>query len=203
MTGLPAPHLSPDDVDAWLEGSLAPAAQQHLDACSTCQALVHAERELVDQLSVLPLFAPRADFSDRVMASVRVPDPFAIRSLAAARRRLFATRKSAAIAATFAVALLGSMVASAMWTLAHQDTLVAAGNWLLGETGRMAWVGLRGAALNLIEQPWYGGLRDLVAFNPTRLAVLSAVASLAYVGGVLALRRLLAVPTQRVAHAAF
>jgi hypothetical protein len=201
MTGLPAPHLSPDDIDAWLAGLLAPAGQRHLDECPVCHAFAHAERELVDQIVALPLLTPRADFADRVMASVQIPDPFAIRSLAATRRRLFATRKSVAIAATLAIAVLGSMAGSAMWTLAHQDTLVAAGNWLLGETGRMAWVGLRGAALNLIEQPWYGGFRDLLD-TPVRLAVLSALASLTYVGGVLALRRLLAVPPQRVAHAA-
>jgi hypothetical protein len=200
MTGLPAPHLSPDDIDAWLAGSLAPAGQRHLDECPVCHAFAQAERELVDQIAALPLLTPRADFSDRVMASVQIPDPFAIRSLAATRRRLFATRKSVAIAATLAIAVLGSMVGSAMWTLAHQDTLVAAGNWLLSQTGQLAWVGLRGAALNLLEQPWYGSLRDLLE-TPGRLAVVSALASLTYVGGVLALRRLLAVPTQRMAHA--
>jgi hypothetical protein len=200
MTGLPAPHLSPDDIDAWLTGSLAPAGLRHLDECPVCHAFAHAERELVDQIAALPLLAPRAEFADRVMASVQIPDPFAIRSLAATRRRFLASRKSVAIAATLAIAVLGSMVGSAVWTLANQDTLVTAGNWFLGEASQMAWMGLRGAALNLIEQPWYGGFRDLLD-SPERLAVLSALASFTYVGGVLALRRLLAVPTQRVAHA--
>ncbi len=201
MTGLPAPHLSPDDIDAWLAGSLAPNGMRHLAECPVCRAFAEEERELVDQLAALPLFTPRADFADWVMASVQIPDPFAIRSLAATRRRLLANRRSLAIAATFAIALLGAMAASAVWTLANQDTLLAAGNWLLGETGQIAWTGLRGAALNLIEQPWYGGFRDLMD-APGRLAIVSALASLTYVGGVLALRRLLAVPARRVAHAA-
>jgi hypothetical protein len=55
-------------------------------------------------------------------------------------------------------------------------------------------------ASNVIEQPWYDGAKVLVG-NPTRLALASAVASFAYLGGVLALRRLLALPTQGVAHA--
>jgi hypothetical protein len=92
------------------------------------------------------------------------------------------------------------MAASALWTLANRDMFVAAGNWLAGEAGRWAWVGLRGAAVNLIEQPWFSGFRSLID-APGRLAVASAAMSLMYVSGVLALRRLLAVPTQRVGHA--
>jgi hypothetical protein len=37
--------------------------------------------------------------------------------------------------------------------------------------------------------------------NPGRLALISALASVSYLGGIFALRRLLALPTQRVAHA--
>jgi predicted anti-sigma-YlaC factor YlaD len=201
MTGLPAPHLTPDDIDGWLAGAPGPAVQAHLDECPVCRAFAEEERALVARLAAVPLFTPRADFAARVMAAVQVPDPFAIRSLAAARRRLFATRKSIAIAASIALLLVGSMAASALWTLANQDTLIAAGNWLAAEAGRWAWVGLRGAALNLLEEPWYGEVRGLVD-TPARLALLSALASVAYVSGVLALRRLLAIPAQRVAHAA-
>jgi hypothetical protein len=55
-------------------------------------------------------------------------------------------------------------------------------------------------ASNLIEQPWYSSIRSLLE-NPIRLAIGSALASAVYFGGVLALRRLLALPTQQVAHA--
>ena len=92
------------------------------------------------------------------------------------------------------------MAASAVWTLANRDTLVAAGNWLAGEAGRWAWVGLRSAALNLIEQPWFAGFRSVVE-TPGRLALASAALSLMYVSGILALRRLLAAPPRRVSHA--
>ena len=194
------PHLGPDELDAWLAGARAPEIVRHLDACPSCLELVRAEGALTAQLNALPLHSPRAAFADRVMASVYIPDPFAIRALQAARRRLLASRKSVAIAASVAILLLGSMVASAAWTLANRDTLVAAGNWLWGEAGRLAWVGLRGAALNLIEQPWFSGFRSLVD-APGRLALASAAMSLMYVSGIFALRHLLAVPTQRVPHA--
>jgi len=159
-----------------------------------------AEEALAAQLAALPLHAPKADFADRVMASVYIPDPFAIRSLQAARRRLLASPRAVAIAATIALVVLGSMMASAAWTLANRETLVAAGNWLAGEAARWAWVGLRSAALNLIEQPWFAGFRSLIE-TPGRLALASAAMSLMYVSGILALRRLLAVPPRQVAHA--
>jgi hypothetical protein len=136
------------------------------------------------------------------MASVRVPDPFAIRSLGSAGRRLRASPRAAALAASLAVLVVGSMAASVIWTLANRDTLLAMGSWLATEAGQWAWVGLRGSALTLMEQPWFAGFRGLLN-EPGRLALASAFGTLVYVTGVLALRRLLAlpVPTQRVAHA--
>ena len=200
MTQVPGPHLSPDDVDRWLDGTLAPLQASHLDACQECLELLRAEREMAEQVALLPLMAPSAGFADRVMLAVNVPDPFSVRSFGAARRRLFASRRSLAVAASVSLLLLGSMAGSIVWTLSHQDTLASIGSWLLAQGAQAAWVGLRGLATNLIEQPWYEGAKVVVG-NPTRLAVASAAASLAYLGGVFALRRLLALPTQRVAHA--
>jgi hypothetical protein len=200
MTQAPGPHLSPDDIDLWLDGTLDAERARHLDACRACLELALAEREIVEQVSALPPMTPTTGFADRVMQSVVVPDPFAIRSLAAARRRLFATPRAAAVAAGLTLLLLGSMAGSIVWTLGHRDTLAALGSWLVAQGGQAAWLALRGLASNLMEQPWYEAAKAL-AGDPTRLAVASALASIAYLGGVLALRRLLALPTQRVAHA--
>lgn len=200
MTRPSGAHLSPDEIDSWLAGNLAQTWQEHLDQCQACLERAHAERDIVEQIAALPLVSPAADFADRVMASVVVPDPFAIRSFQATQRRLFATRKSVAVAASLAVLLLGSMAGSIGWSLTHQETIASIGNWLLAQGGQVAWLSLRGLASNLIEQPWYSGVRSLVD-NPVRLAIGSALASLAYLGGVFALRRLLALPTQQVAHA--
>jgi hypothetical protein len=92
------------------------------------------------------------------------------------------------------------MAGSIVWTLANQETMANLGNWLVTEAGQAAWLGFRGMASNVIEQPWYDAVRSLVE-NPARLALASALATSAYLGGVLALRRLLAAPTQQVAHA--
>jgi hypothetical protein len=200
MTRPSGAHLSPDEIESWLAGTLAQDWQQHLDQCQACLERARAEREILEQIAALPLMSPAPDFAERVMASVVVPDPFAIRSLQATRRRIFATRKSVAMAASLALLLLGSMAGSIAWSLTHQETIASIGTWLLAQGGQFAWLSVRGFASNLIEQPWYDGLRSLVD-NPVRLAVGSALAFLVYLGGVFALRRLLALPTQQVAHA--
>jgi hypothetical protein len=200
MTRPPGTHLPPDEIDSWLAGTLAPEWQQHLDQCQTCLERVRTEREIVAQITALPLMSPAPGFADRVMTAVAIPDPFAIRSLRATQRRLFATRKSLAVAASLTLLLLGSMAGSIAWSLTHQETLASVGTWLLSQGAQVAWLSLRGLASNLMEQPWYGGMRALLD-NPIRLALGSALASAVYLGGVLALRRLLALPTQQVAHA--
>jgi len=197
MTDVPGPHLTPDDLDAWLTGALTPAAQDHLAFCPACQDRADTEREIVTLLGALPLLSPVPEFADRVMARVTVPDALAVRSL---RSRVFASRRTAALAASLLVLVAGSMAGSIVWTLGHQETLAALGTWLAGQAGQAAWLGLRGVASNFIEQPWFSGLRSL-AGSPGRLGLASAFAMVAYVGGVLALRRLLALPTQQVAHA--
>ena len=200
MTRPSGNHLSADEIDSWLAGTLSPEWQQHLDRCQACLERARAEREIVEQIAAVPLLAPEEGFADRIMAAVAIPDPFAIRSLQATRRRLFATRKSLAVAASLSLLLLGSMAASIAWSLTHQETLASLGSWLLSQGGQIAWLSLRGLASNLMEQPWYDGIRALLD-SPGRLALGSAVASAVYLGGVLALRRLLALPTQQVAHA--
>ncbi|MDF3053203.1 MAG: hypothetical protein K0S19_1308 [Geminicoccaceae bacterium] len=201
MTRPPGTHLTADEIDSWLSGNLSQEWQQHLDRCQACLERVRVEREIVDQIAALPLMSPATGFAERVMASVSIPDPFAIRSLQATQRRLFATRRSAALAASLTILLLGSMAGSIAWSLSHQDTLASIGNWLLAQGGQIAWLSLRGVASNLMEQPWYGTARSLLG-NPIHLAAGSALATTVYLFGVLALRRLLALPNQQVAHAA-
>src|SRR5687768_86249 len=200
MTRPPGTHLSAEEIDSWLSGNFSQEWQQHLDHCQACLERVRVEREIVEQIAALPLMSPTTGFAERVMASVSIPDPFAIRSLQATQRRLFATRRSVALAASLTILLLGSMAGSIAWSLSHQDTLASIGNWLLAQGGQIAWLSLRGVASNLIEQPWYSTARSLLG-NPIHLAAGSALATTVYLVGVLALRRLLALPNQQVAHA--
>jgi hypothetical protein len=201
MTPVPGPHLTPEDLDAWLAGALAPAAQAHLAGCPACQERVDTEREIIALIEGLPLMSPAAGFTDRVMARVAVAQPVRVSTLELLRRRALASRRSMAVAASLLVLVAGSMAASVIWTLGHQATLAAFGGWLGIQAGQAAWLGLRWVASNFIEQPWFADVRTLAA-SPGRLGIAAALALVAYLSGVLALRRLLALPTQRVAHAA-
>jgi len=196
MNTVSGQHLSPDDFDAWLAGALAPDARNHLDHCAECRQQAEAERGIVTLLASLPLLVPAPGFADRVMQSVTLPDPFSLRSLTSARRKLLATPKAAAFAATIALLLVGSMTASIVWSLGHRETLMAVGSWV----AQAGWVAVRGVASNLMEQPWFAALRGSLE-HPARWGAVSALASFAYVLGVLAFRRLLSLPTQQVAHA--
>ena len=198
MTPAPGPHLSPDDVENWLTGFLDAERTRHLDLCPECFDRAQAEREIVEQLAALPLMGPSEGFADRVMASVTMADPFALRSL---RQRIFASRRSLAVAASLALAVVGSMAASIAWSLANQDVLVAAGHWVLAQGTQAGWLALRALASNFIEQPWYESVRSF-AGHPGRLGAALGAASLAYLSGMFALRRLLALPSQQVAHVA-
>ena len=155
----------------------------------------------MEQIAALPLMSPADGFADRVMASVVVPDPFAIRSLQATQRRLFATRKSVAVAASLALLLLGSMAGSIALE-PHPpgdprfDRQLAPGSGWAGRLAQPARPGLqpdRAALVQRRSRRWWS--------NPVRLAIGSALASHGLSGGYSALRRLLALPTQQVAHA--
>ena len=151
-------------------------------------------------LGALPLMSPVAGFADRVMARVTVPDPRPS-TFASLRRRLFATRRShgaGRVAAGAPGRLDGRQHRLDAWAIRTPSPRSAAGS--RRRRGQAAWLGVRGVASNFIEQPWYAGLKALAA-HPGRLALASALALAAYLGGVLALRRLLALPTQQVAHA--
>jgi predicted anti-sigma-YlaC factor YlaD len=200
MSPVSGPHLTPEDLDAWLAGVLAPAAQEHLAGCPACRERAETEGEIVSLIAALPLVSPAAGFADRVMTRVAVTQPLRVRTIDLIRQRVFASRRSLAFAVSLLVLVTGSMAGSIVWTLGHRETLTALGSWLTAQAGQAAWLGVRGVASNFIEQPWFAGFRELAA-SPGRLGIATGFALVAYLSGVLALRRLLALPTPRVAHA--
>ena len=195
MSDLPVTHLSADDLDAWLEGRLGSARSEHLRHCARCYELVERERDLVDLLAALPRFAPRADLPDRVMARVRIPRPAA----APARRALAIPRLSGLAAALLGVTLVG-MGASVAWSLGNRELLELWGARALEAASQLFWVSVQAVASSLLDQPWFRDVREFV-FAPGRLLPVLGAASLVYASGLLALKRLMALPTTGVANA--
>jgi len=192
-------HLSLEELDLWVTAQLPPGRQVHLRDCEGCQKLADQERVLVMRLEALPLFDPREGFTDRVMDRVNVP----VTSLAGAWRlwRTRFTRNPAhvGIAASVAVLLGGSVAASAAWAAGNQDLITGAGTWLFSHGEQWFWQGVGIGTGFLERQEWYEPVR--AALTPARLIGLGASAVGLYTGGVLLLRRLIALPGSPVARA--
>ena len=178
MTPVPGPHLTPDDLDAWLAGTLAPAAEEHLARCPACQERADTEREIVDAARRAAADEPRRRASP--IGSWRgssVPEPFA-RPVAASRSAAGSSPPGAA------AALAASLLAAAGRLDGGKHRLDPRPSGHAGRArhlaharrpGRPPGSGVRGVASNFIEQPWFAGLRALAA-HPGRLGLASALA---------------------------
>lgn len=183
MTDLVAIHLTPDELDDWLAGSLARQREAHLHACADCRRLADADRALAHLLGTLPLHGPAAGFADRVMARVSV------------RRRA----RPALVAAGLAAGVALPVLASVGWSLANPDTLTQLLQGTGSQVGQLGLATIRSLGSTLLAQPWYPWVRGLFE-SPARLGLVLGIGAVAYTGGLLMLRRLLALPTARVAH---
>lgn len=198
--GVPAiSHLSAEDLELWVDGGLPAHREAHLRNCPECRELANAERLLVLRLQQVPLFNPAPGFSERVMARVEIP----VTSIAGAwrfwRTRVFANPLSVATAAGAAVLLGGSLAASAAWAAAHQDAIQGVTPWLLNQGQQLWQQGLASTTAFLQQQSWYAPVR--ASLTPAKLALVGTTVVALYGMGVLAMRRLLALPTPQVSRA--
>jgi hypothetical protein len=198
MTDLTHGHLTPEDLERWLEGSLPSARLVHLEDCPDCFALAHAERRVVAWLGQLPLLAPAAGLSDRVMRAVSVPAPVARAPWRVLAEPSLLGPQWRAVAASAALAVGGAGL-SVAWSLSHPDQLASLMSWMGEQAYQFGWTGLQAVVANLAEQPWTGAVRTLLA-SPARAALALGSGILLYASGLLAMRRLLTAPTNGVGH---
>ena len=192
-------HLTPEDLDLWLEGTLPSSRMVHIEDCPDCFALAHAERRVVAWLGQLPLLAPSAGFADRVMQRVAVPAPVARAPWRVLAQPSLLGPRWRAMAAGVGLAVAGSGL-SVAWSLGHSDQLAS----LLSSAGNAAyqagWTGLQALVANLAEQPWTGAARAFLS-TPARVALTLGTGILLYASGLLAMRRLMTAPTHGVSRA--
>ena len=186
-------HLSPDELDALLVGVMSATVRSHLGECGLCRAVVSTDRAVVISLERLPRFSPRSGFTDRVMLQVDVPRPV-VRSILGLRFRV-PTGRSAALAASVAVMLLAGLTTSVVWSLGNRDVLAGWGQQAVSLLDSWLWLGLRAVAANVAEQPWYESVRGIFA-TPARAALACLGLLATWSVGVLALKRLVTLPTR-------
>lgn len=192
-------HLTPEDLDHWLEGTLPSARLVHLEDCPDCFALAHAERRVVAWLGRLPLLAPSAGLSDRVMRAVTVPAQVARAPWRVLVQPSLLGPQWRAVAAGAVLAVTGAGL-SVAWSLGHPDQLASLVSSLGNAAYRYGWTGLQALVANLAEQPWTGAARTLLS-SPARAALTLGTGILLYASGLLAMRRLMTVPTNGVSRA--
>jgi len=184
------PHLTPDDLDALLVGSMSAPVRTHLGECGSCRSLAATDRAVVTRLERLPRFSPAPGFPDRVMARVSIAGS-PVRSILGLTVRLPTSRLAASIAAVLAIGLVTSVV----WTLGNREVLAAWGQQATALVDRWLWLGLQTLAANLTEQPWYDSARAAVG-SPVRLAAASVAIVATWSAGILALKRLVTAPSR-------
>ena len=199
MIDLTTGHLTPDDLDLWLEGTLPSTRLVHLEDCPDCFALAHAERRVVAWLGRLPLLAPSAGLSDRVMRHVAVPAPVARAPWRVLVHPSLLGPRWRAMAAGVGLAVAGAGL-SVAWSLGHPDQLTSLLSSLGNEAVQIGWTGLQALVANLAEQPWTGAARALLS-SPARAALTTGAGILLYASGLLAMRRLMTAPTNGGARA--
>lgn len=98
-------HPSTQSLEALVEGQLEAAdravIESHLIGCPRCENRVEEFRSLFHALTSLARFAPVPGFVDRVMARVRVAQPWHVRASAVLARFLPKTTRGWALAAAF------------------------------------------------------------------------------------------------------
>ena len=190
MSPKPPAHLSADDFDAFLTDTAGPEAKQHVAFCDACRTTMQVDRVLVAGMHRLPPYAPREGFSDRVMARVTLAVPAPVVVPLPWPRRLLQNRRAMAAAAGTALA----MGASATWTLANRELLDGWVQLVANQGGQWLWTSLQAGVAVMSEQAWYAPVRDLLV-SPVRTAAVVATGLLVWTGGLVALRRLVALPS--------
>ncbi|MBA2291972.1 MAG: hypothetical protein H0W15_05880 [Gemmatimonadales bacterium] len=178
-------HLTADELDAILDGTIVERASVHVAGCTVCRTMVELDRRVVDALAILPPVDPAPGFSPRVMARVSIHSPpvqVTVRALGARRR------------VVVGAALVGAAVAGGFaWATSNPAEALAWAEPALQGIGQTLWTSLQAAAANMVEQPWFDGTRDLLAAPARAIPVIGAAAAL-YAAALVGLRRLLAEP---------
>ena len=165
-------HIHPESerLNAFVEGDLEADAETslgaHLTTCSRCRSEVDELRTMFDMLSDLTHFAPAAGFADRVMAGVRVRQPWHARA-AEWLERLAPQTTRGWVVATAMVALPAIALTALSWWVLSRPGVTAQGLWVIstdfgGEALNTAWAWLWSHLTSSALAAWAGSVGGLL-----------------------------------------
>ena len=174
---MPFDHLTPDDLERFLDGEEGPARAQvadHVATCPACQRALADAQQLVVALESLDDLIPSSAFADRVMAEVHVFEPWHA-ALSRTVSPWLPTTVAGRIAAGVGVTVAGAgTTAGSLWLLARADMAV-----LLAAVGltdvRTHLLGIGSDLVRLIAGPTGSALAVTSSPSLLRAAVGSTV----------------------------
>lgn len=177
-------HPTTERLEAFVEGSLARTEREvvasHLLSCPRCDADVEDWRAIFTALATLPRFAPALGFGNRVMAHVRIPEPWHSRASAWIDRLL--PKSAFGWAAALAVLALPVIAGGSLlvWLLS-KSYVTAHGLWVFA-TDRFSAAATRlaGSALTTVIES------DLATWITTNITAVFGAAGVRGVGALAA-----------------
>lgn len=126
-------HPAPDQLEAYVEGSLGAAdravLESHLTTCARCASEVEEWRAIFAALSSLPRLEPTPGFADRVMAGVQIRLSWMDR-VVALLRKLVPTTTMGWVVVTLLLALPVIATGGATAWLLSRPWITSQGLWL-------------------------------------------------------------------------
>ena len=149
-------HPTSERLEAFVEGNLDEGEREvvasHLLACARCESEVEEWRSLFAVLRSLPTFVPAPGFASRVMAHVRIPQPWHARASSAIARFIPRTTGGWAVAAALLAIPVLTGVSLMAWLLSKSYVTVS-GLWMFatGQFSSLAGRTVQGAFSGLQE----------------------------------------------------
>lgn len=180
-------HLTPRDIERWLDDALSRRRRRHLEECASCRREAREHQLVAQALAALPRYAPRPGFADRVMAEVRTGMP------AQAVRTLPASRKLWAAAAAFSGLSLVSSAIVTILAIANPTEVAVATSWLAAQSTRVGAAAVHNVWSWLTDLP-IAPLVETALSHLAQTMALAAVAVAAYIAACYRLWMLLRLP---------
>jgi hypothetical protein len=120
-------HLLPDEIDLLVDGEegfgVAPLLG-HVERCDACRAELEAQQRLVSRLELLPHHAPAPLFANRVMANVRVFEPWHVAALNAMQSLVPQSRPARILAGATAGTMAVFLTMASLWLVPRINGVV-------------------------------------------------------------------------------
>jgi hypothetical protein len=179
-------HLLPNEIDLLLDGEVgfgvAPL-RAHVADCEQCSAELESARAVVEALDHLPRFAPSPLFADRVLAEVRVFEPWHVAALDTVRRYIPSAAPARVLVAAGASSVALVLTVLTVWLTSRLDALLFVTQLLLPRGRDSLLTGASAAVGSLLGESTLAAIRANGPLGVVLLGTVALLAALVAAGG--------------------